>query len=167
MTRPAWQSYEEVAGYLLHQMAAAFGLERVEGKQGVLGLRSGTEYIIDAKGIALGTEKFVIIECRRYTTSRQKQENLAALAYRILDTGAVGGILVSPLGVQEGARKIAQAENVISVQLTPDSTTTEYVLKFLNQLYVGVADESQFSDKAVAIIRNEVTGEETRVENSD
>jgi len=148
-------------------MAAAFGLERVEAKQGVLGLRSGAEYIIDAKGVALGREAFVIIECRRYTTSRLKQEHMAALAYRIGDTGAIGGIVVSPLGLQEGARKIAQAKNVISVQLAPNSTTSEYLLTFLNQIHAGVAEQVRVTDKAVAIIRNHATGQETKVEGSD
>ena len=55
-------------------------------------------------------EGFVIIECRRYTKSRQSQEKIGGLAYRILDTGARGGILISPLGMQEGASKIADVE---------------------------------------------------------
>jgi len=38
-----WQSYEEVAAYLLDQIAAEFGLERFEGKQVVPGKRSDTE----------------------------------------------------------------------------------------------------------------------------
>jgi hypothetical protein len=153
MTKRAWQSYEEVAAYLLNEMKAAFGLQRVEGKQGVLGLRSGTEWVIDAKGVALGEEKFVIIECRRHTTSRQKQEHMAALAYRILDTGTVSGILVSPLDVQKGARKIARAEHVITAQLAAESTTTEYVLKFLNQIHVGVSDGVRVSEEAVPVVR--------------
>lgn len=47
MTR--WKSYEEVATYLLNQFAEHFGLERVEAKQDVVGLRSKTAYEI-AKG---------------------------------------------------------------------------------------------------------------------
>jgi hypothetical protein len=42
------------------------------------------------------------------------------LAYRIIDTGADGGILVSPLGLQEGAERVAAAENIISVRLNED-----------------------------------------------
>ena len=64
-----WQSYEEVATYLLNQFASEFGLSKVEGKQSVLGLRSQTNWEIDAKGIREGNEGFVIIECRRYETS--------------------------------------------------------------------------------------------------
>jgi hypothetical protein len=140
-------------------MKAAFGLKRVEGKQGVLGLRSGTEWVIDAKGVALGGEKFVIIECRRHTTSRQKQEHMAALAYRILDTGAARGILVSPLDVQKGARKIAQAEHIVTAQLAAESTTTEYVLKFLNQIHVGVSDGVRVSEEAVPVLLRKTSHE--------
>ena len=37
------------------------------------------------------------------------------MAYRISDTGAEGGIIVSPLGVQEGGKKIAETENIVTV----------------------------------------------------
>ncbi|MFD0746083.1 hypothetical protein ACFQ1L_32730 [Phytohabitans flavus] len=36
---------------------------------------------------------------------------MAVLAYRIMDTGADPGIIVSPLGIQEGAAMIVLAEN--------------------------------------------------------
>src|ERR1700675_4241463 len=92
---PEWKRYEEVARDLLNRFAQEFGLKFVEGKQRIQGLRSGTAWEIDAKGVAGGEEGFFIVECRRYTTSKQNQEKVSALAYRISDTGAVGGILVS------------------------------------------------------------------------
>jgi len=138
--RTAWKSYEEVAAYLLEQNAHEFGLKRVEGKQKIPGRRSGTCYEIDAKGIREGNEGFVIIECRCYATSKQKQENLGGLAYRIIDTGAVGGIIASPLGIQEGAAKIAASENILNVQLDANCTPTEFTMKFLNKLMSGIRD---------------------------
>lgn len=134
----AWQSYEEVAAYLLNCFANEFGLDRVEGKQNIQGQRSGTTWAIDAKGVREGNESFFIVECRRYTTSKQNQEKLGGLAYRIIDTGAVGGIIVSPLGIQEGAAKIAVAENIISIQLDANSTPTEFGLQFLKKIFIGV-----------------------------
>jgi len=80
----------------------------------------------------------VIIECRRYTTSKQKQEKLCALAYQIIDTAAVAGIIVSPLGIQEGAAKIAARENILNVQLDANCTPTEFAMKFLNKLMIGI-----------------------------
>ena len=133
-----WQCYEQVAAYLLNQFADTFGLKTVEGKQKVAGLRSGTNWEIDAKGFYQDGSGFVIVECRRYTKSKQNQERVGSLAYRISDTGAKGGIIVSPLGLQEGAERVAKAENILNVQLHEGSTRTEYVLRFLNQIMVGV-----------------------------
>ena len=134
-----WRTYEEVAAYLLEQNAQEFGLERIEGKQIIHGRKSGTSWEIDARGIREGNEGFIIIECRRYTTSKQNQEKLGSLAYRIVDTGAAGGIIVSPLGVQEGAAKVATSENIINVQLNANCTATDFVMKFLNKVMVGLS----------------------------
>jgi hypothetical protein len=134
-----WETYEEVAAYLLDQIAEVLGLEKVEGKQNIVGERSGTTWEIDGKGVRSKEGGFVIIECRRYTKSKQKQEQVAALAYRIMDTGAQGGIIVSPLGIQEGAAKIANSENIQTVTLDENSTTTDYVLRFLNTIFAGVS----------------------------
>jgi hypothetical protein len=141
-----WERYERVTAYLLDQFKEHFGLDSVEGKQAVSGSLSGTSWEIDAKGIRGGDEGFIIIECRRHTTSKQKQENLAALAYRILDTGAKGAIIVSPLGPQAGAQKIAEATNIISVRLAPESTIADFLMGFLNQVMLGVSDRITTSE---------------------
>ena len=145
-----WQSYEEVATYLLNQCAREFGLCKVEGKQSMPGLRSQTEWEIDAKGISEGNEGFVIIECRRYTTSKQNQERIASLAYRIIDTGAQGGIIVSPFGLQAGAQKVALTENIVHVQLSPDSTPHEFAMKFLNKIFLGFQERISLHDEVSA-----------------
>ena len=150
-----WKSYEEVAVYLLDRCAGEFGLARVEGKQKVSGHRSGTEWEIDAKGVREGDEGFIIIECRRYITSKQNQEKLGGLAYRILDTGASGGIIVSPIGLQEGAKKIAQAENIIDIQLDQNSTPQEFSMRFLNKIMIGMREEIRMGISSSAeVIRN-------------
>jgi len=141
-----WESYEEVATYLLDQFAVEFELERVEPKQSVMGQRSGTKWEIDAVGFRQGGVGFVLVECRRYTTSRQTQEQIAALAYRIADTGAEGGIIVSPLGLQEGAARVAAAENVVNVKLDENSSRHEYVLGFLDKVMMGVRDSFSFTE---------------------
>src|SRR5690242_17015231 len=116
MADKTWQSYEEVAAYLLGRFANEFGLGRVEGKQLVPGA-SGTNWEIDAKGYGQDGTSFVIVECKRYTTSRVSQEILAGLAFRIQDTGASGGIVVTPIGYQEGAKKVAAHVGIKTVQL--------------------------------------------------
>jgi hypothetical protein len=159
-----WKSYEEVGTYLLDQFAAEFGLERVEPKQSVKGLRSGTSWEIDAKGVRHGNDGFVIVEFRRYTTSRQNQGRLGHLAYSIIDTGALGGIIVSPLGLQEGAEKIAGAENVINVVLNENCNRYEYMMRLLDKLMVGVRDsialkdslELELKDKSGKVVHRDV-----------
>lgn len=131
-----WESYEEVARYLINQFREKFGLQIVEGKQVVSG--KCTEWEIDGKGVKLGNEGFVVIECRRYPRSRVSQAEAADLAFRIEDLGASGGFLVSPLGFQEGGKKIAEAKNIATLFLAPDSTIERYVLRFLNQVMIGV-----------------------------
>ena len=101
------------------------------------GLRSGTSWEIDAKGICNGGNEFVIIECRRYTTSKQSQEKMGGLAYRIIDTGAQGGIVVSQLGLQEGARLVAAAENIVDIHLAPNSTIHEYFMASADKVCAG------------------------------
>lgn len=136
----AWKSYEEVARFLLDKFAQEFGLRNVEGKQTIDGLDSGTKWEIDGKGIREGNSGFMIIECRRYKKSRQNQGQIAHLAYSIRDTKACGGILVSPLGLQAGAKKVAQAEKIIEVHLRENSTQYEYLLSFLNNVMLGASD---------------------------
>ena len=142
-----WASYEEVATYLLRQFAQEFELDYVEGKQEIIGQRSGTTWKIDAKGVRQGNAGFVIVECRHYTRSRQNQEKVGGLAYRIIDTGADGGIVVSPLGLQKGAERIAAAENIISVRLDKDCNRHEFVLGFLDKIMLGREDILSLGEK--------------------
>src|SRR5260221_13330074 len=123
-----WESYEQIVHFLLNQFAEKFGLGCVEGKQFIVG-RSGTTWEIDAKGICEGGADFLLIECRRYTNSRLNQGKVAQLAFTIIDTGAKGGIIVSPLELQAGAKRLAHATGIHHVRLTPESTTTDFVLK--------------------------------------
>ena len=141
-------TYEEVAAYLLERFAAEFGLDRVEGKQPLPGHETGTTWVVDAKGVRESDGATIIIECRRYTTSKAKQEQLAALAYRIIDTKSAGGIYVSPLGLQEGAVKVAAARNIVNVRLDPESTTRDFLLRFLNTILAGLSNKVEFRDEA-------------------
>jgi restriction endonuclease len=148
-----YESYEAVANFLLNEIAAELELQRVEGKQDLVGMRSGTTWTVDGMGVkGQAGEAFVIIECRRYTTSKMKQEHLGALAYRIIDTGAASGIIVTPSGLQTGAQKVAEAENIIPVHLDENSTRDEYLLSFLNRIYSGVSDVAIASDQVTAVL---------------
>lgn len=149
----AWRDYEEVAQYLINEMADHFGLEGMEGKQRIPG-DSGTQWEIEGKGVVVGDEGFVILECKRYTKNKVNQETTGGLAFRIHDTNAQGALLVSPFGLQAGARKVAEATDITEVTLTSGSTKTEYVLKFLNNAFIGVTDTISSAEDAVVIELN-------------
>jgi hypothetical protein len=138
MSSKLWASYEEVAVFLLDKFAAEFGLGLFEGKQVLLGA-TGTSWEIDAKGVKTEDGSFVVVECKRYSRARVHQEVLAGLSYRIQDVGGKGGIIVTPIGMQYGASKVAAHEGIIFVQLGPESTRTDYVMHFLKQVCVGIA----------------------------
>jgi hypothetical protein len=149
-----WQNYEEVAAYLLNQLAEHFGVGRFEGKQVVPG-DSGTQWEIDAKGCADDGSRLIVVECKRHTKSGISQAITGALAWTIQDVGADGGILVSPLGFQDGAKKVAAKANIVEVVLDQGSTTTDYVLSFLNQIHVGFSETVHVTDHLVIEIRDE------------
>lgn len=132
-----WETYEQLAAHLLGLFRTEFGLDRVEGKQPVPGLISGTTWTIDAKGVLNGNGGIMVVECRRHTKEKASQEELGGLAWRIMDTGAGGGIYVNPLGLQEGAELVAKATNIISVQLDPNSTAHDFVIGFLGKFRAG------------------------------
>jgi hypothetical protein len=139
-----WETYEDVARYLLEKMGdtLGLGLETVEGKQKLVG-KSGMKWAIDGKGVKTDGEAIVVIECRRYTTSKLKPEAMGGLAYRIGDVGAAGGIVVTPIGVQPGGEKIAKHEGIEIIHLDADSTTTDYVLRFLDKVFIGASVKPQ------------------------
>ena len=141
-----WSEYQAVARELLDRFAQDFGLARVEGPQSVPGKRSTTTWRLDAKGVLEDGVGIVLVECRQYRNKKQVQEQLAALAYRILDTGATGAFIVSPLDLQSGAKKVAAAENIVAIQLDADSTADEFAMRFLNRLYVGLVERAQATD---------------------
>jgi len=146
-----WASYEEVAVFLLNQFAEHFELGRVEGHTIVAA--AGTKWDLDGIGYSQDGADFVIVECKRYTTSRIDQETVAGLAYRILKSGASGGIMVTPIGYQAGAIKVADYEGIARVTLNHDCTTTEYVMKFLDQIRMGLADTITASDSVSIQLR--------------
>lgn len=117
-----WRTYEEVARHLLNEFAEHFHLGRVEGKQHVVGV-SGTQWEIDAKAVLVDDSGFIVVECRRHTKKGVSQEQVAGLAYRIRDTGAHGGIVVSPLDLQIGAKIVAAHEGIQHMRLDQNSTT--------------------------------------------
>ena len=153
MEEKRWKTYEEVAAFLLNRVAVHFGVGRFEGKQVVPG-DSGTDWELDARGVGEGDARIIVVECKRHTKSGISQAITGALAFTIQDVGAHGGILVSPLGLQAGAKKVAAHANIVEVTLTPESTTTDYVLRFLDQIHVGISESVQATDECSVELRD-------------
>jgi hypothetical protein len=135
-----WKRYELVAQQLLDMVKADLGLSSV-GPGETLGGASGTQWAIDGSARNLDGQT-VIIECRR-KTRRLEQEDVAAVAYRIRDTGSAGGLIVSPEPLQSGARIVADAEGIEHIELSADSTPTDYLMKLLGRRFVGASVHDQ------------------------
>jgi hypothetical protein len=130
-----WKKYEETSRLVLEQVKHHFGLASVEGPQSIPGTL--TPWAIEAKGVEADSGGTVVIECR-LRTRRQNQEAIGALAFRIQDTSAVGGIIVTPLPLQKGASAIADGTRIQHVMLDPKSTPSDFAFKFLGNLFLGV-----------------------------
>jgi hypothetical protein len=149
-----FETYEEVTRHLLDKFSDKLGLTKVDKKQLVEG-KSGTDWEIDAKGICEGNAGFVVVECKRLPTSKMKQSQMATLAYEIEDTGAKGGIVVTPLELQKGASKVAEKEGIVHAKLDADSTANDFVLQFLNNVMIGVSDKVSPRNHVQIVVKNE------------
>jgi len=146
-----WRKYEEVAQFLLDKFADQLGLERVEAKQKIIGLISGRKIEIDGKGVRQGNGGIVVVECKKFK-DRVEAEKLEALAFRIQDAGADGGIIVTPIDLQAGAKKIAESQDIITVRMPQDSTIENYVFKLFSQVFAGVTHTLNVHTRADAVV---------------
>ena len=123
---------------MLADIRQILGISAVEGKQSLEGV-SGTSWELDAKAWCEGSDGFLVVEIRRHTSAGLKQEDLAAVAYRIQDVGGSGGIIVSPLPMQRGARLVAASADISHVRLSPESTTESYLAEFMGRRFLGAS----------------------------
>lgn len=132
-----WRDYEEVSRYLLESVGDLLGLslERVEGKQTLVG--DITDWQIDAKGVKAETGAIVVVECKHYPTYTIEQGEVARLAWTVEDLGASGGIIVTPIGVQNGGQLIAQKTGIQVVRLDANATSTDFMMSFLGKIVAG------------------------------
>jgi hypothetical protein len=164
MTEKPWEKYEDVARLLIEQLGEHLGLhlERVEGKQKLVG-KSGAPVEIDAKGVeARGDEEaIIVIECKRYPKKRVDRETIDGLAWRIHEElGASGGIVVTPIGLQSGAELVAKRADIQVIELNADATPTEYVMRLLDKVCLGVALKVTATLSATAIVTKAADAQE-------
>ena len=134
--QPPWVIYENAARRVLGDIRQELGITSVEGKQTLEG-NSGASWEVDARALKEGSEGFLLVEVRRHTSSGVKQEAVAAIAYRIQDLGGSGGIIVSPLPLQEGAQRVAASTDIAHVLLSPDSSPENYLAEFMGRRFLS------------------------------
>lgn len=156
--QPNWLLYEDAARSVLNNIGAALGISGIGPKVKMAGA-SGTDWELDATAWVEGQDGFLVIEIRRYATSRLKQEDMGAFAFRVHDVGASGGIIVSPLPLQRGAAVIAKSQGFTSVTLSKDSTPETYLAEFMGQKFQGVlvAEIAHAHDCCSVSVVNHVT----------
>jgi len=152
-----WKTYEEVARQVLTDIRGKFGIARVEGDQKLTG-KSGTTWNVEGKAVRDDPETFLIIECKRYGSGGVKQEQVGGLAYRIKDSGASGGFIVTTMPLQRGAKRVADYEGIVTITIDPASTTEEYVASFLNEIRFTLVERPQIHESFVIRSIDAATG---------
>lgn len=148
----AWERYEDVTRQLLLDIREFLGISKVESKQQVQG-NSGTEWEVDVVAYDNNTGKIVLVECKRWQ-SKLPQSEVGGFAYRINDTNAERGIIVTKMGLQEGAEKVAKYENITFIKLTVDVTnySDDYIAKLSNRLFIKVTNELVTSTSCSSLV---------------
>ena len=134
-----WETYEEVTKQLLNDVRDYFGLSRAEEKQKVKGL-SEAEWEVDVVAYNVDGGKLVLVECKHRSKAALSQDSLAGFAYKIKDAKADHGIIVTTIGLQEGAYKIAKSEGITVIKLDYNSTSDNYIAQITNQIFVKRTD---------------------------
>jgi hypothetical protein len=163
-----WRKYEDYTTQILndervHQyIEDYFGLYdlKVKPKDKLDGKKTGTKWEVDAYGYDINNQ-LTLIECKHYKSRFVEQNTIAAFAYIIQDIGARRGIIVTTLGLQSGAIKVAQAESIGLIQLHRNSTDSNFFVSFkLPEEHLGTSVGSftdQFSGISAVTIAAEAT----------
>jgi len=138
--QPSWQEYEKVTTQILNDERLKQHLNdyyelrdfQVSPKRKFPGEKTGTQWEVDGFGYDLNN-KLVLLECKHFSEKNINQNTVAAFAYIIKDIGADRGIIVTTLGLQSGADKVAQAESIGLIKLQYNSTENNYVIHFSNK----------------------------------
>jgi Restriction endonuclease len=139
-----WRSYEELARHVLMCFADMLGISEVEAKQRLMGA-TGTEWEIDAKGVKADGRGFLVVECKERSAARLDQATIGSLAFTVQDVGAQGAVIVTSIGLQEGAKKIAEHQDFKIVFLRKESTFEQFFASCGNCLLAKVSDHATSS----------------------
>lgn len=132
-----WRKYEDYTRQILNDDRVQDYLEKyfelsnlvIKPKKKLLGRKSGTKWEVDGYGYDINNQ-IILIECKHYENDKVVQNTVAAFAYIIRDIEAQTGIIVTTLGLQSGAIKVAKAENIGLVKLHYNSTNENFIISF-------------------------------------
>ena len=137
-SREKGDKYENITRQLLLDIREKLGLsDKLESQQRIQG-NCGTKWPVDLLAYDINTDKIVLVECRYRSKEKLKQDSdLAGFAYRIRDTNADRGIIVTTIGLQEGAEKVAEYENITPIKLTIDigNNSKNYIAELSTQIF--------------------------------
>ncbi|WP_375513504.1 restriction endonuclease [uncultured Nostoc sp.] len=131
-----WRKYEEYTRAILNDERVKKYLEehfnlpdlKIQSKEYFSG-KSGTEWQVDAYGY--DENDLILIECKHYKNEARVEQNIiAAFAYIIKDVRAKYGIIVTTSGLQSGAKKVADAENIRLIEVHQNSTDKNFFIRF-------------------------------------
>ena len=113
----------------------------------------GTTYEIDVIGYRKGNGRLVIFECRDYA-KKLNQEAVRGFAYRIQVTGAESGYIVTPVGLQSGAKLVADYERINVIRIPRGASPDNYVIQLMHGFLAKVTEKMPFQDEIkVEVVR--------------
>ena len=143
MSNKKSQEYENLTRKILNdnRIRPYLDLARVEAYDHPFpGKKTGTIWKADAFGYDLDGG-LVLIECKHYKKGKLKQSQVSGFAYTIHDTEAKRGIIVTPLGLQSGAIKVAKAENITLIRLDYNSTDKDFTVHLVNRAVLQTTEQ--------------------------
>lgn len=141
-----YKTYEDAARALLSDVRSFLGLGEVTGEQKLAG-RSGTVWTVEGSAYDVSNERLVLVECKQRKTSALNQETIGGFAYRVNDTGADRGIIITTVGLQKGAKLVADAERITVIKLDYNATSENYIAEIADQLFLKVTDRIRVGEE--------------------
>lgn len=135
-----WETYEDVARQLIDDIKIYLGLSLVNEDKREFKKNDGGKCEIDISAYDLSDGKLVLVECRK-KKKRLSNEEIDGFAYRIQQTNAKRGIIVTPLGLQQGARIAADGAKISLIRLDENSNKENYIARITQQIFLKVTDQ--------------------------
>ena len=137
--KQTWERYEDVARQLIDDIKSYLGLSMVNPDKKEFLKKDGGICEIDVSAYDMSDRKLVLVECRK-RNKRLSQEEVHGFAYRIQQTNAKRGIIVTPIGLQKGAKLAANGAKIGLVRLEPNSTLDNYIAQLTQLLVIKLSD---------------------------